>query len=835
MRHGGAANRSGTMFIGDTKFPGKAVRLIPFIFNADQTYVLEFGDLYMRVHRNGAGPLRETAKTITNVTQGNPGIVGITSSGFSAGDHVYISGVVGMTELNGHTFVLANQVGGTFELRDIFGNNVDTSAYGAYVSGGTAERVYQVTTPFLEADLSDLKLVQSADVVTIVHPSYAPRELSRTGHLLWSLATKAFGPTAFQVNLSQSGLSAGTAVEYAVTYVSPTGEESNLCVSSGTTVATVGVSTEPTTAAPCTIQCNPGGISSKLPGSFFKVFKRVAGNGGMWGYIGSIEYNYITLKDDGIDPDYLQQPPAVRTPFASAGNYPAAVSYCQQRLIFAATNNAPETVWSSKSGFPGNFTISSPLQDDDAVTFSLRGRQVNRVEHLLELSQLVVLTSGGEWVIGGDSAGILRPGEVNPKQHGYSGAAKLPPLVIGGSAIFLQARGSVIRDLGFDIQVEGYRGNDLTIFSAHLFDGHSVVDWAYQQTPHSIVWAVRDDGVLLGLTYIREHELVAWHRHDFAGGLVENVCVVPEDGEDAVYLVVKRTIDGQARRYIERMHSRIVEDVVDTVFMDSALTYDGRNDDESHTMTLSGGTEWDYTEMLSLTSSEAFFTVDDVGNAVHLIAADGSVIRFTIKGYTSSTVVTGKANRDVPLDLRGAAVSDWAKAVDEVSGLWHLEGEEVAILADGLVIASPNNDRYPVKSVADGKVSLGRPYAVVHVGLPITADLETLDIDVPQGNSLAGKAKSISDVGLHVESTRGVFVGPKPPEDDEEDPLEGLIEMKCRDNEPIGDPVALKTGVVEVGIRSEWNVNGRIFVRQVDPLPVSVLAIIPTGFVPYGG
>jgi hypothetical protein len=164
------------------------------------------------------------------------------------------------------------------------------------------------------------------------------------------------------------------------------------------------------------------------------------------------------------------------------------------------------------------------------------------------------------------------------------------------------------------------------------------------------VWAVRSDGVLLGLTYVREHEIVAWHHHDFENGIVENVCVVPENDEDAVYLCVKRTIDGSDVRYIERMQTRAVQDIKDLVIMDSAITYDGRNTNGSHTMDLSGGTTWDNTETLTLTSSTAFFASTDVGNQIHLntVDADGNItdqIRFTIKAFSSSTVVTGKAHK----------------------------------------------------------------------------------------------------------------------------------------------------------------------------------------------
>jgi len=521
------------------------------------------------------------------------------------------------------------------------------------------------------------------------------------------------------------------------------------------------------------------------------------------------------------------------TIYEEASSNPSVVSYLQQRLMLANTPVNPEKVWGSKTGVFKNFTLSRPLQDDDALSFRLAGRQVNAVKHILELGKPVMLTTSGEWVIGGDSSGIIRPGEINPRQEGYNGASDLSPIVIGGNALYVQARGSIVRDLAFSFEADGYRGNDLTIFSAHLVDGHNLVDWAYQKIPNSIVWMVRDDGVLLGLTYVPEHQMLAWHRHDFDGS-VENVCSIPEGNEDSLYVVVQRTIDGSSKRYIERFAPRFNQDVEDMVFMDCALTYDGRNTGAT-TMTLSGGTDWDHDEQLTLTSSVSFFTANDVGNAIHLFDDDGTVVRCTIEAYTDVDEVTIRPHTTVPASMQSVAISTWSRAVDEITGLWHLEGQDVAIYADGFVVASPNNEAYVVRTVTDGTVTLDRPYAVIHIGLPFISDLQTLDIDTPDGETVADKKKLITKVSAHVESSRGIFAGSHPPTDDDDDPLEGLMEFKLRNDESYDDPVALKTDVVDVPIQSDWNSNGRVFIRQIDPLPLTILSVIPTGLVPLRG
>lgn len=829
MRHGGATNRPGTGFVGEVKDSTKAVRQIPFVFNADQTYVLEFGDQYMRVHRDG-GQVTETPQNIEGATQADPCVVTITGHGYSNGDEVYINGITGMVELNNRNFKVANVTADTFSLQYMDGSDVDSTGFSLYQADGTVAKIYEISTPYLEADLADIHYVQSADVVTLTHPSYETRELTRTGHTSWTLSTVTFGATLSapaNVVVTKGGAGSKT-FNYKVTAVAQETFEESLAGSGQTTSAA-----DPTTSNPHVITWD-----AVTGAQHYNVYREINGQYGWIGVAGGTSFD-----DTNYTPDTADTPPEDRQPFTGAGNYPSTVAYYQQRRMFANTDNNPEKVWATKSALHKNLMISSPLQDDDAVTFSLSGRQVNEVKHLLDLGRLLVFTSGGEWVIAGDPSGILTPGEVNPRQYSANGSGDLAPLVVGGSALYVQARGSVIRDLAYDFQTDGYTGNELTIFAAHFFDGYTLVDWAYQQIPHSIVWAVRNDGKLLGMTYVREHQVFGWHQHDL-GGAVENVCVVPEGTEDVLYMVVKRTINGRSVRYIEQMKTRQVTDIVDAVFMDCALSFDGRNTDTNHTMTLSGGTNWTYDEELILTSSESYFEFDTyyladgtyladgsitasggegvVGDAMFLYGPDGTELRCTIVSYVGDTSVTVRPHKTVPANMRNVALSTWSRAVDTVTGLWHLEGEDVSVLVDGFVSASPNNDGYETRTVTNGTIALDDPHAVIHVGLPYTSDLQTLNIDRAEGRTLADKKKHVSKLTLFVEATRGVWAGP-----DENN----LTELKIRDTEHYDDPVALATGTVNMNITPGWNSTGSVLIRQTDPLPVSVLAVVPSGFI----
>ena len=906
MRHGGATNRPGTIIVGEVKDSTKRVRQIPFVFNSDQTYNLEFGDQYMRVIRNGAY-VTDLTLTITGISSANPGVVTYTGADPVNGEEVYISGIVGAigNYLNGRNFKIANVdgVANTFELKYMDGTNVNTTAMGAYTSGGTAARIYTITTPYAVADLPELRFVQSADVVTITSSSYEPRELARTGHSSWTLSLITFSPTQAAPTLVAFTRGAGGSVQhrYRITAIAQeTGEES--LVASSYAIKAISAAT----------QANPGQITAvghgwetgdevtidgvvgmtQLNGGTFSITKVDADNftigvdtsaytayvsggnarrtmfvaaaatsaaphvltwtaaanaqeynvykalNGIYGFIGVA--GSATFSDVGAAPDPEDTPPIARNPFSGAGNYPTAVTYAQQRAIYGGSSNEPETGYCSRTGKFKNFTVSQPLQDDDAVTFVLAGREVNAIKHLLELTgKLTVFTGGGELIIQGDSDGVIKPSAVNPKQYTYNGTGALRPIVAGGSGLYVQARGSAVRDFRFD-EIEGTKESDLSIFSAHLFDGHTIADWTYQQIPHSIVWAVRDDGVLLGLTYVREHQLVGWHRHEFDGE-VENVCAIPEGDEDALYLVVKRTINGATKRYIERMATRNIVDIRDAVFVDCGLTYDGRNTGAT-TMTLTSAGGWTYQDTLTCTRSAGVFTAADVGNAIHLTLGD-EMIRCEITGYTAPTIVSVRPHRTVPASMRAVAITDWGRAVDELTGLWHIEGEDVSVLADGFVAASPNNASYTVKTVTNGAIALDKPAVVIHVGLPYTSDMETLDPDVSQGETMMDKNKRVGKVTIFAEKTRGLFFGPRPPEESERydadapDPLLGLDELKIRGmaGENYDDPVALLTGTAQVIIRSNWNNNGRVFLRQVDPLPFSVLAIAPAGDFPIRG
>lgn len=731
QRHGGAANRPGLQFVAEVKDSATRCRLLKFVFNDEQTYVIEAGHEYFRFIRWG-GQLEDPP--------GTP---------------------------------------------------------------------YEIATPYAAADLPRLQYVQSGDVVTIVHRNYRPRDLSRFGHTDWTLTPVSTVPsiaTPTGVTVTAGG-SGSQVFRYRVTALAEdTYEESAPSAIASVTAAA------PTAAAPHTIKWTAVAGAAE-----YYVYKEL---NGVYGYVGTAVGT--EFRDTNIIPDVNLCAPEPQDLFTDTGDYPATVMYFQQRKWYGNTLNNPEKLWASRSASYNSFSTRRPLQADDALALTIAGRQVNEIRGMVDLGRLVVFTSGAEYFLDGDADGVLRPGYHWPRAQTYNGSGWLPPLVVGDTALYLQARGSIVRDLGYQMEgLDRVGSNDLTIFATHLFNGYQIEEWDYAQVPNSIVWAVRDDGTLLGLTYVRDHRVWGWHRH-VTDGAFESVVVVPEGHEDVLYCIVRRTINGQPRRYIERLTSRQIDertDIRDLFFVDSGLSYDGRNHDPSHTLTLSGGSAWTYDEELTLASSKAgYFGAGDVGNAWQLEAADGSKVTVTCTAYSDDQTVTVTANKTVPESLRDTAVSDWAKAVDDLAGLDHLEGKYVAVFADGNVVDNGLDEA--AHQVTNGRISLAEPAAVIHVGLPYVATMETLNLDDPAGETLADKKKLVRLVTLLVESTRGVFVGPD---------AEHLQEYHQREHEDWGEPTRLKTGYVEIPLNSTWDDNGRIVIRQRDPLPLTVLAAVPSG------
>lgn len=790
---GGVTARPGFRFIAPTKFSGKKSRLIPFQYNDDDTYILEFGDLYMRVFRNGGLVLN------------------------SAGPNVGLP--------------------------------------------------FELVTPYTEAELPFIKFTQSANVMTLTHPSHQVMDLTRTDHDAWTITPNAFGPQiGYPTGGAGSAVTAGTAqtFRYRITAENADGSEEGIAG-----LGTVKAITGATQANPCVITATAhgfsngdeveisgvlgmtqlngkrfvvanvatntfellgvdstgytayisGGNASRLgivvqsgavlsstnfvtltwnavPGaSKYNVYKEKSG---IYGYIASAVG--LTARDDNINPEMDDTPPTSKVVFNEAGDYPVAVGYYEERRIFGGSYDDPISVDMSQVGNYYNFNTSEPLRADDAISVRLTARKVNAIRHVLPMQDLLLLTSGAVFKAQTQDGFLSASNPPKMKIQDSHGASHVPPLQVGVGGIFLQAGDKIVRDLGYSFESDSYKGNDINVLSKHRADGRKISDWCFAENPDGVVWAVLDDGTLAAMTYSPEYQITAWHSHDTQGQF-ESIASVNEGDEDGVYAVVQRQVNGSTVRYVERMDSRQWIDLRDAFFVDSGLTYDGFFPADLTISDATTGTG------RTLTASVPTFSNGMVGAKIYY-GFDGNNGRATITAFTDDQTVT------VTVDKEFTQVSleagDWALAVNQLSGLSHLEGKDVQVFAD--------KREHPVYTVASGTITLQQFVCKAHVGLGYDCDLSPLDLEVNgrQGSSV-GKKKTVPIVNISLKNSRGIKVGPS---------FNDLTLIKQMFSNQLS-PIEPMSGVFDTGIHADWQVKGQLCVRVDGPLPATVLALTP--------
>ena len=769
---GPAENRPGFAFVKEVKDSTKAVRLMSFTFSTVQTMVIEMGEEYFRFHTQGQTLLYSDGAAWNNST-------------------TYFVGAIAKYN-NVNYYAKTNHSG-----------SQPPNATNWYAL--PADMTYEIPSPYTEAELFDIHYVQSADVMTIVHPSHAPRELRRLGATQWELKEINFGspissPTiasvvAYIPSSSSTNTDTYEAHEYVVTAIG-----SNLIDESAQSSSQSVNNNIFVTGAKNTITWN-----SVAGAARYRVYKEQAG---VYGFLG--ETTSTSIVDANIAPDFSRTPPVYDNPFPSSNNFPGAVSYFEQRRVFAGTNNDPQTIYMTKSGTESNMSFGIPIRDDDRIKFRVAAREANTIRHIVPLTQLLLLTGSAEWRIASVNSDAISPSSISVKPQSYVGANNAQPVIVNNSMVYAAARGGHVRELGYNWQANGFITGDLSLRAPHLFDNLTIVDMALAKAPLPIVWMTSSNGKLLGFTYVPEQQVGAWHQHD-TDGTFESVASVSEGNDDVVYCVIKRTINGATKKYIERMGTRLYETQRDSFFVDAGATYNGTNTDANQNVTISGGTNYIRGESVTITANYNLFnappSLDDVGDAIVLV--DGTnYYRCNITSTTSQTVATVKLDRDLPASLRNTAITTYEVARNVISGITWLEGKTVSILADGAV--------HPQKVVSSGSVTLDRASSIVHVGLPYDSDLQSLPLALQAEAFGQGRVKNLNHVWVRVLESSGIFAGPS---------ADKLVEAKQRTTEPYGSPPNLKTEDIKIMLTPTWQDNGQLFVRQSDPLPLTIVGL----------
>lgn len=714
LPHGPVQNRPGFEYVNEVKFSAKVTRLIPFAYNTQQTFAIEFGDQYIRWHTNG-GTLLEASQSPSGISVASPAVWTRVAHGYSVGQWVFVSGVTGtFGDLVNGRFLKVDTAptADTYTLEDLAGTAINSTGLTVTLAGTTA-RVYEIASTYLEADLMSLHFTQSEDVLTITHPTYPPRQLVRSGATNWAITDISFVPTigtpAAPAVVATVAVGADTDYFYKTTALADTLEESL-----GSAASTV-VSNKLDTAGNYNT-ITPAAVSGAVRYNVYKLFN------GLYGFIGQSDGS--AFIDANITPNLSQTPAIANTPFGSATNYPNAVGYYESRRAFAGTTLKVQNYWLTRSATESNLSYSIPTFDDDTIQGRIKAAEVNAIRHIVATNeQLVFLTSGGPWKLTPQNSDILTPTSALPKQISGEGASNVQPVKTADEVVYIGESGDRLFAIKYKWEANGLVTDDLSLMAPHLFEGYTFSDIAYAKGP-KMLWSVRSDGKLIGTTYLPRHEVNAMHQHS-TDGLFESVCSVKEGTQYPVYAVIQRTLNSRTVRCIERLHTRFFTNLEDAFIVDCGLTYAGA-------------------------------------------------------------------------------------AATTIGGLWHLIGETVSILADGAEVASQ------VVS-ATGTITLDDAATPVHVGLPITADMEGLPLII-EALMAAGQAnlKNISEVWLRVKDSAGIKAGPS---------FDKLRELPARSNENYDTPPRLKNGVVRITLDNSWDINSRICIRQTAPLPLTIASM----------
>lgn len=455
FKHGGVSRRAGTRFVNETKTSSKKSRLIPFEFSTIQSYILEFGDLYIRIYRDGAR------------VESPPGTV------------------------------------------------------------------IEVVTPYLEAEVFDIHFTQSADVLYLAHQNHPPQKLSRTSDTVWTLTPIDFkdGPYLPEVTTST---------------ITPSGTTGSVTLTASISIFQAG-----------------------HVGSLWRIKQ-----GTTWGYAKVTAFTSGTQVTATVVTDFASTAASAayrEGAWSDVRGYPGCVTLFQQRSFWANTPNNPDTEWASQSSDYEKFGPGTAL-DNEAITFTLASNKVNAISWIAPSRLLLTGTSGQEWRIsGGADSDPIVPASINARAETTYGSSFVSPVQLQNALLFLQRSGNRIRELSYDFYTDSYNAPDLTVFAEHILLG-GALQMDYQQEKDSIVWCVRADGTLCGLTYEKAQDVVAWHRQ-VTMGRFESVAVIPDptSERDQVWVVVNRTIGGVTKRYVEYLDTET--GYYGNLGVDCALTY----------------------------------------------------------------------------------------------------------------------------------------------------------------------------------------------------------------------------------------------------------------------
>lgn len=803
---GMASYRSGTVFVWNTRDNKEAI-LIPFEYNTEQAYVLEFTDLKMRIIKDG-GIVTETAQAITGITKANPAVV--TYSGadnYANGDRIIISGVVGMTEVNNLEFTVANVNTGanTFQL-----SGVNSTSYGTYVSGGEVAEIVEVTTPYTEAQLFDIDYVQTTDTVYIVHSSHQPRKLTRSSHTAWTLSTFSILSNPFGTTKAagQSITAATQANPVVITY---SGSDT---YANGDTVYIDGVV----------------GMTQLNKRNFT---------------VASVDTVANTFALEGVDgTTYTAYTSGGTVEEYTAFSWPSVIALFEQRLIYGASDTYPARIWASQGGRDSYDNFITGTGASDSFVYQIPSG--NRIRWMVGTEDFLAIgTAGAEFkATGGGQDDAITPTNISVKPPSFYGSANIKPIRLDSHIIYIQRDSMTTRSFEFDAIQDGYTSINRNLTSDQITRGrygkaNGLKQIAYQSGFPNIAWGIRNDGLLVGLTFEPREQVNGWHKHVAGGTLTSgkngkpeygSVAAIPqEENPDQVYVVIKRTIDGNTVRYIEYFadqpniphpldyytgQGNKEADMADYLqdlweaqkrlhYVDSGIVYDG-SVYATEDIAISDGTVG---TGRTITAAGSVFDSGMVGREIWGKAGG----RAKITAYVDTDEVTVTVTVEFPDP--SMAEGEWYLTTQTVGGAQHLVGEDVVALCDGGVVENLTVDE-------DGNCDTGGQRSYIIMGLGYLGILKGMGVEGGGNNGPAQtKKKSMSQLGMKLMDTLGGLIGTD---------IYRLQRIKYRSTADKTDrPPPLFTGVKVENMPDDWDEEKNVYVVQDKPLPFNLLLAAP--------
>lgn len=720
----------------------------------------------------------------------------------------------------------------------------------------------EVAHAFTTADLPSLHFETSGHYVYVFCLGKAPIKINYITNVITTGSSVFSVPAVPVINsVTAAGGPTGYGVDYAATYVQY-GQES------AATVAVVGAAIKLPMAAgqTNTLVVKLGTVVAALGTTEVRIYRRPYGSGnggGAYGFIGLSTSVYVSGADllcDFVDfgggADYSHQPPTQiygdssfwgATPNNWHGRTGAVY---QQRLVLSESVNR-EAILASRPGFQGNFFRDYPLADDSALNFKAGAGGNAEVLRMIDSDGLVVFTTNGVYL----NAGSLTVNNLALDRKGkWVIDEDIPPIAVPGGVFFVDVATNSIRNLTWSNELSAYSGDDITIFSAHIFQDSKITSWAYQEGNYPLLWVTFDDGTFASFTYQFEQQMRAWTRHD-------SVVFVEQVSSTGVADQVLWLVRVGTTRYVELNLAKNVPFSISSVdpdahlllqsaFMDSIGSYVGLiglpNQTDMYELTPIDADTWDG-QITVVTTVPATFTSPGpgtVGSILRFFDSDGAAYDLEVISRASDlSIVVQPRDGIIPEDFQdGTFRLYWCKQT--ITGLSHMEGETVSVVVDGAVVASPNNDveDYPVIVVTGGQIELpaGMYGAIVHVGRPIVADVETLDVDTVEQAPTLVESITCNKVYIKIHNSRGLYIGNRFGEDDglsydaDDESLghmEAIDEFDVDyddDDEIIANrPPPAVTARRELTLPGDWRSQGRICLRQVDPIHFQILSIIP--------